>query len=269
MPSGTFAVGNSSAGMSTWVNWSTADDPGSNRSMVHVELWARRSSSTTFGSGSFAVSVDGWAQSNSGTFSIGTSNTLLVAADFYWIGHNADGGKSVTIAASGGIPGTSFSSVSGSAGATLTNYDRRPAAPSGLSLASGSLTTQSFGVNYTRNAAGTTITNDHAEWSRADTGAVVWNDYGPAGYTSPNGGLTPGAPALLAGVEYRVRVRSASSDGYGAWSGYLTQRTLSAAYVGKAGAFPPAAAVNVGKSGAFVAAAEVRVGKAGSFVNAG
>jgi hypothetical protein len=71
---------------------------------------------------------------------------------------------------------------------------------------------------------GAGIEQDHAEWSRADTGEVVWNDYGPNGYTNPAGGA---GPQLLPGTDYRVRVRSRNVQGWGAFSGYVYAQTLS------------------------------------------
>lgn len=257
MSSGTFGVSNNSSGLNTWVVWWTSDDPGNNRSGVHAELWARRNSATTFGTGTWSIGIDGWVQSASGSRSIGTSDTLIAAFDFYWIGHNEDGSRQITISVSGGMPGTSWTSTSGSSTPWLTDYDRRPGAPHTLSVAGGSVTTSNFAVFYLRDAAGTTILQDHAEWSKTD-GTVVWNDYGPSGYTSPGPGtLTPS-------TVYRVRVRSRNSDGWGPFSGYLIQATLGGVYVGKDGAYVPAE-VYVGKGGVYVLA-EIQVGDDGVFV---
>ena len=144
-----------------------------------------------------------------------------------------------------------------------------PAAPRNLRVRAGTLTVDSFGVEYDRGSAnGSAITQDHAEWSRADSGAVVWNDYGPGGYTSPNGGATQGAPALEPGVEYRVRVRSRNSVGWGSWSGYIAARTLAPAHVPKGSAFVRAAQIRLPKNGTFVNARQVRVPKNGAYVGA-
>lgn len=227
MPSGSFGVSNNSQGLNTWIDWWTADDPGNNGTRVYVKLRARRNSSTTYGNGSWTLYVDGAGQTTSGTRSIGTGDTDIAEHNWY-IGHDGNGYKAVDISVSGGMPGTSWTSTSGGQRVELTNYDRRPAQPYNLSIANGSVSVNSFGVNYTRNPNGTSINRDHAEWSRADNGQVVWNDYGPGGYTSPNGGQTPGAPALAPGTTYRVRVRSESPDGWGDFSGYITQTTIPA-----------------------------------------
>lgn len=227
MPSGDIGVSNNSQGLNTRLHWWTADDPGNNGSRVYVQLIARRNSSTTFGNGSWTLYVDGAGQTTSGQRSIGTGD-VVVAEHNWYIGHDGNGYKAVDISVSGGMPGTSWTSTSGGGRVELTNYDRRPAQPYNLSIANGSVTVNSFGVNYARNGNGASINRDHAEWSRADNGQVVWNDYGPNGYTSPNGGQTPGAPALAPGTAYRVRVRSESPDGWGDFSGYITQTTIPA-----------------------------------------
>lgn len=256
------------------------DDAANNRSAIAAEVQFRKSNgfqSQGNTGGSLTIHGSGGGVGISGNKILPSNGSWVSfgSAPGQWIGHGADGRAPYTEVRVNGIylAGSSDfdTAVSGTlsfdSGNGFADYNRLPGAPSNLRLEAGSLSTTSFGVRYDRGsgASGT----DHAEWSRADTGAVVWNDYGPAGYTSPNGGLTPGAPALVPGVQYRVRVRSNSGDGYGAWSSYFVQRTMSAAYVGKAGAFPPAAGVSAGQGGAFTSSVEVRVGNDGSFVNAG
>lgn len=79
--------------------------------------------------------------------------------------------------------------------------------------------------------------------------------------TSTVGGLTPA-------TEWFFWSRGRNDMGWGPWSARISARTLAAAYVGKSGSFPPAAAVSVGKGGAFVQP-QVLVAKGGAFVNAG
>ncbi|MGX5772704.1 fibronectin type III domain-containing protein [Microbacterium trichothecenolyticum] len=141
-----------------------------------------------------------------------------------------------------------------------------PAAPHSLSVSDISLT--SFRVTYSRGANnGAAIDQDHAEWSRVSDGVVVWDDapfgVGPAG--NPNGLSSPAGVglALTPGVEYRVRVRSHNSAGWGPFSGYVSARTLSGIRAGKAGAFP-VAELRAGKSNAF-SVPTISVGKSGSF----
>lgn len=150
---------------------------------------------------------------------------------------------------------------------TITNPATPPGAPLALSFLDAARSAINLGVQYTRGAAnGAAIEQDHAEWSRLSDGVVVWNDYGPAGYTSPNGGATSGAPALTPGTEYRVRIRSRNAAGWGAWSGYVTAMTRTTIRRGKGGQFV-IGEVYRGKGGVFVPA-EVYIGRGGVFVPA-
>lgn len=115
---------------------------------------------------------------------------------------------------------------------TINNPATVPGAPYNLHQ-SNHLTTNSFGVSYNRPGdGGSPLLQDVAEWWRVSDNVLVWSDGGPAGYTSPNGGATPGAPALLPATAYRVRVRSRNAVGWGPWSGWLTVTTLGGIYVG-------------------------------------
>lgn len=150
---------------------------------------------------------------------------------------------------------------------TITNPATPPGAPLALSFLAAARSAINLGVQYTRGAAnGAAIDQDHAEWSRVSDGVVVWNDYGPNGYTSPNGGTTPGAPALTPGTEYRVRVRSHNAAGWGSWSGYVASTTRTTIRRGKGGQLA-ISEVRRGKGGQFVDA-EVYIGRGGVFVPA-
>lgn len=192
----------------------------------------------------------------------------------HWIGHNPDG--SFPSYRSDGQAGVDFGmqlaygsineSYYGSIGAP-PRIAQVPGTPFNLNVRAGTLSPTSFGVDYARGADnGAGIQEDQAEWSRAADGVVVWNDFGPAGYTSPNGGATPGSPPLTPGTEYRVRIRSRNAAGWGPWSGYVSATTLSGARVGRAGSFVTAEA-RVGRGGAF-ATPQVLIGRGGVFVPA-
>lgn len=105
---------------------------------------------------------------------------------------------------------------------------RVPSAP-GI-IGAEDVTSNSFGIRYQRGADnGSPIQNDHAQWATDSRFKnVVWNDYGPAGYTSPQGGATAGAPALQPNRTYYVRIRSRNAAGYGPFSATASQTTLPA-----------------------------------------
>jgi hypothetical protein len=252
-------------------------DMANNRSRVRCYLRcnnAGNSSSYYGGSGYQAGSIDGV-----GEFGRHSGNPFLPSGygsgaqrwrdgPFdVWIGHDANGYHGDIVLRMALVYG-SINDSSMVAGLALPRIARPPAAPSSLSVRAGSVTPTNFGVDYTRgDNMGAGIDQDHAEWSRVSDGVVVWNDYGPSGYTSPNGGATPGAPALTPGTDYRVRVRSHNAAGWGSFSGYVTQRTLSSVYVGKGGTYV-AGQIYVGKGGSYVPA-QILVGKGGSYVQAG
>ncbi|KJL39902.1 hypothetical protein [Microbacterium trichothecenolyticum] len=115
-----------------------------------------------------------------------------------------------------------------------------PDAPNNLRLRAGTLTHQSFGVDYNRGAThGAAITADIAEWWLGVPGAagsaLVWQDgtgapgNGPNSYTNPQGnglGAGPG-PLLLPGLDYYVRIKSdAYGVGWSGWSATFSLRTL-------------------------------------------
>ena len=113
--------------------------------------------------------------------------------------------------------------------AEWVNIFTTPSAPWGVGVNAGARSTTNLGVGYSRGAEnGAAIDRDHAEWSRVSDGVVVWNDYGPAGYTSPQGGAVPGAPALTPGTGYRIRIRSHNAAGWGPWSPTVSGTTLPA-----------------------------------------
>lgn len=110
-----------------------------------------------------------------------------------------------------------------------------PAAPYGLSA--GNITPTSFGVSYARgDNRGAGIEQDQAIWRRVKDGVDVWDDGGPAGYTSPANGV---GPRLTPGTEYDVFVRSRNVRGWGAWSSPARAKTLSGAYVWNGSAWTP------------------------------
>lgn len=219
---GTVGVANNSNGMNTEIRWWTSDDPGNNRSLVYSELWARRNSATTYGNGGWCLWIAGVQGCWNGYRSIGTGWTYIMGHSV-WVGHNADGGQAAWMDVSGGIAGTSWTSTWGGFTAYLANYVVLPYAPQNVRVRPDSVTTTSFGVDYTRNSHDA-IREDQALWA-LDSGFanVVWDDRGPAGYTNPSG-ITPLAPGTL----HYVKIRSRTDAGWGPWSATVSQTTLPA-----------------------------------------
>jgi hypothetical protein len=142
------------------------------------------------------------------------------------IGHGADGTRGgVTIRMRlnyGGVRNEEFT-------ATFNNFPRLSTVPGAPNIYSATdHTAVSFGINYTRGAAnGAGIEQDHAQWSSTpDFSKVVWDDYGPGGYTNPRGhGNGPG-PELASSTQYWVRVRSRNARGWSGWSNTGSGTTL-------------------------------------------
>lgn len=224
MPSGTFDVSNNSAGLETEIRWSTSDDSANNRSTLTAELWARRSSSTTFGTGSWTITIDGTAYGRSGTVSIGTT-FVRVATASKLITHNPDGSRQAGISVSGGIPGTSWSSTSGSATVTLTNYVRVPSAP---------------GQPTTSNVTPTGMRWDFGPPSFYGNGILEYrlryslSSTFASGVTTVSTGLSRNytASTLTPGSTYYAQASARNVDGWGPWSSTRAQATLSSSAPG-------------------------------------
>lgn len=71
--------------------------------------------------------------------------------------------------------------------------------------------------------------------------------------------------ALPPGSDIFLRARGVNAFGPGPASVVVSARTLTSARVGRAGSYPPAAAVNVGRGGSYPAAAAVLIGKGGVY----
>lgn len=120
-------------------------------------------------------------------------------------------------------------------GSAIPRVPKKANPPHSLKVRAGSVTPTNFTVDYTRGGTnGSNIYADQFQWSTTPNFSnVVWTDgngtagNGPSGASSPNGGATPGAPALIPGTTYYVRGRSAAYDvGWSDWSATLSQTTL-------------------------------------------
>lgn len=217
MPSGTFGVSNNSAGLHTEIRWWTDDNSGANQSTVYATLWARRDSATTFGNGSWTVTIDGVGYGFGGSRSISTSWVELGGASRV-VTHNADGSRTVGIGISGGIPGTSWTTTSGSQNVTLTNYVRLPSAP---------------GTPSASNVTPTTMTLTWTAPSSVGGGILEYrirysvnSNFSGATTVSTGTSRTYNASTLSPGTSYYWQASARNSDGWGAWSATRTQATL-------------------------------------------
>ncbi len=232
--------------------WSAYDSRGRYRIRLIVnETWTDAGSNTSGGNWSLTlfgssgwnfygwttygnVIIDGlahWSESKNNPASGWSPSGGYVLASGNWggVGHESDGSRHLGFSAHFNATGVDSSYGPGSAldvsgGMWLTDFPRAPSAPYGLVVKN--ITAVSFGVQYNRNNNnGAGIDQDHAQWA-TDSGFsnVVWNDYGPGGYTDPSG-ISP--PLLLQNnTQYFVRIRSHNSVGWSGWSGTQNGTTI-------------------------------------------
>jgi hypothetical protein len=94
---------------------------------VSFSVAKRSGFSTTFGNGTWGINIGGTNYPVSKNVSVGAGQTVLIhSVSGVVIGHNTNGSRSVSISISGGIPGTSWTTTTGSTTAVLDDYDRRP-----------------------------------------------------------------------------------------------------------------------------------------------
>lgn len=132
-----------------------SQDVTANTSVIYVELWYRRNNSgyTTSGTWSGGITCDGQTQTGSKHLDIGTSWVCALAASFT-VPHNSDGSKTITISATGGISGTSFTSTSISGNGTLPQIPRASSAsfPGAITLGETfDVTVNAASANFTHN----------------------------------------------------------------------------------------------------------------------
>lgn len=112
--------------ISVSVEWfAVANGPSANTSTVKAALYYRRTNTgyTTYGTGTFSLTINGTATSATKELTIGTSWVKAVEATVT-VPHNSNGTKSITISASGSLPGTTLTSSSVSSKVTLDTIPR-------------------------------------------------------------------------------------------------------------------------------------------------
>jgi len=108
------------------ITWSASQSIDGNYSVVTATLAYSRTNSgyTTSGTWSGSLAIDGDTKSAAQRLSITQGSNTAAITHTVRVPHNADGTKSVTISAAGGIPGTSFTSTSISATVELDAIPR-------------------------------------------------------------------------------------------------------------------------------------------------
>lgn len=124
--SGTITGTTNNEYISSKIVWSATQDTSGNYSTVTAALSYSRTNSgyTTYGTWSGSITINGTKTNGSKSVTITqNSNTVAMTATVK-VPHNADGSKTITISAAGGIPDTSFTSTSLSKSVTLNTIPR-------------------------------------------------------------------------------------------------------------------------------------------------
>lgn len=128
MASGSFTGTTGNKYIKARVEWSSTPDIQSNQSIVTATLYyskSSRSTAATTGPLDCKLTIDGSAKSFAKRITLNPNDAwVLVGSHSVTVPHTADGSKSVTISATGGIPGLTFSSTNCSATVILDKIPR-------------------------------------------------------------------------------------------------------------------------------------------------
>ena len=128
MASGSFTGTTGNKYIKARVEWSSTPDIQGNRSIVTATLYYSKSSSSTAattGPLECRLTINGSAKSFSKRITLEPNNAwVLIGSHTVTVDHTPDGSKSVTISATGGIPGLTFSSTNCSATVILDKIPR-------------------------------------------------------------------------------------------------------------------------------------------------
>jgi len=199
------------------------DNTSGNSSSYAWQLRAQQTSSgSTWTANSYPWSVTVGGQTftgNAASLDFRSSNDIFVASGTTgFISHDGNGNLNIQISAWYHTDGHElFGNADIGAFWFATDHINILAdAPYNLTLRNGSIKYNSAGIDYYRGSDhGTPIDQDQAQWA-TDAGftSVAWDDYGPNGYTNPNGII-----ALASGTVYYIRIRSHNAAGWSGWSG--------------------------------------------------
>lgn len=129
MANGTITGTTNSKHITAKIEWSSTATNSTNKSSVTATLYYRKSSSSTsstYGTIKGSITINGTKTDFSKSVTLSANNTWVsVGSATVSVSHNADGSKSITISAAGGISGTSFTSTSLSQSVELDNIPRQ------------------------------------------------------------------------------------------------------------------------------------------------
>lgn len=121
------------------IEWSSSPNTTTNKSTVKAALYYKRNNTgyVTSGTGTFAISINGVKTSASKSLHITENEWVKAVEADVTVSHNGDGTKSISIAATGSIPGTSLTSTTVNGTVQLDTIPRASAITSALNRALG------------------------------------------------------------------------------------------------------------------------------------
>lgn len=139
MASGTIGASSNTSTIIGSLVWSSVSNTAGNYSDVTATLrmW-RTNDYTTWGTGTWTISINGVTSSVTASKTISLNSNTLIHTFTTRVYHNSDGTKSININATGGIPGTSYTSTTASGTAVLDTIPRAttPSIPASTSIGS-------------------------------------------------------------------------------------------------------------------------------------
>ena len=151
MASGTINGSTNNQYIASRIVWSSTAANDSNSSKVTASLQYKRTNTgyETYGTGSFSITINGTKTSVSKSVKITENEWVTAVSATVTVSHNADGTKSITISASGGISGTSLTATYCVGGVTLDTIPRA----SSISTASNVTLGNKCSIKWTPNSA--------------------------------------------------------------------------------------------------------------------
>lgn len=116
MASGSFTGSTSNEYITPRISWSSTSNTSTNQSQLTVRFQLKKSSksnASTYGTGSWTMTIAGTSYNFSDVITIPTNDAYqTIYSKTVTISHNDDGSKSVTIAVTGGMSGTTYTATS-------------------------------------------------------------------------------------------------------------------------------------------------------------
>ena len=245
MASGYFTGSTGNKYITARITWSSVSDTVNNRSLVTATLsYAKSSNSTgsTYGTGAFSIVINGSAKSFTLPVTLNPNDTwVTIGSHSVYVPHNADGSKSVSISATGGISGLTFSTTNCSATVILDKIPRATTPTFGAA-------TQTIGSSMTINLPAADSTFHHTvsySWGPTTSGTIATKAQRSIAWAIPMS-FCNGVPNGTQGTLF-VTVETFTSNGVS-----LGVRTVSTPCNVPASVVPTISAITLSDTGAMV-----------------